>query len=542
VNLLLHSHFFILAFLLALAWFTPDLGDHWFRPLERWGGRFAQRKNAVLLSIALATIFLRVTLLLAWPVPVPRVHDEFSNLLAADTFVHGRLANPPHPMWLFLETFHVLQHPTYASMYPPAQGAVLAIGQLMGNPWIGVLLSTAGMCAAMTWALQGWLPSQWAFLGGVLVLLRIGLTSDWINSYWGGAVAAIGGALVIGALPRIKQRQRGTDSLLMGVGAGILANSRPLEGFVFCIPVLVALVTWLASKRGAGLASTGIRVLMPVAAILTLTLAFIAHYNWRVTGNALLFPEALDQEVYTNFPIFLWQTPKPPLQYHNPQFEEFYIRVDSNVYPRSLMVSVLRKSHSVWLFFLGTSLSIPLLALPRIITDKRIRFLVIQCACCAIGLLAVVWFYPHYAAPLTATIFIIVIQAWRHMRLWTCKGRALGVYLSRLIVLLLLARVPFSIAYHHEYPGPAWNIRRLRVIQQLDAMPGRHLVIVHYSEHHVVDQEWVYNGANVDQAKVVWAREIQGQDLGPLLRYFQDRTVWMVSADSSSSQLRLYSK
>ena len=143
------------------------------------------------------------------PVPSPDVYDEFSHLLVADTLRHFRLANPPHPLHQFFETFFVLQQPTYSSIYPLGQGLALALGwTIFGHPWAGVVLAVAAFCALCYWMLRGWTTPGWALVGGLLAVMEFGPLSQWMNGYWGGAVAAAAGCLVFGALPRLRKASR----------------------------------------------------------------------------------------------------------------------------------------------------------------------------------------------------------------------------------------------------------------------------------------------------------------------------------------------
>src|SRR4029077_2512656 len=282
-----------LALLALCAWIFPRLGDPFFRSCERAFGRFAQRKQLAILVAATAPILLRLALLPVLPIPAPAIHDEFSYLLAADTFAHGRLTNPPHPMWLSFETFHVNMRPTYASKYPPAQGMVLALGQLLWHPWLGVLLSVGAMCAAICWMLQGGFPPQWALFGGLLAAVRFGSFSYWINSYWGGAVAAIGGALAIGALPRVLRWQRLRDVVMLAAGLALLANSRPLEGLIFTIPIAIWLAVWLVRKDSIKFQAKVCRTILPLLAIGCCAGSWMIYYNWHLTGHPFLLPHIL---------------------------------------------------------------------------------------------------------------------------------------------------------------------------------------------------------------------------------------------------------
>jgi hypothetical protein len=537
----------LLLICLGGAWFVPRFLDREFAFVEAAGKRLAHFKAGAILAIFAAVIVIRLCVLLKLPVPFPQFHDEFSYLLAADTFAHGRLANPPHSMWFFFDTFHVNQHPAYMSKYPPAQGAVLAFGELLGHPWIGVLLSCAAMCAAVLWALQGWLPPPWALLGAAMLMLRVALFSYWMNSYWGGAVAAMGGALVLGAFPRLLRRWRIRDATMLGLGAAILANSRPFEGLIFCLPIAARLTIHLWKGRPELWTKAVPNFLVPLCLLGLVCGAFMAYYNWRGTGNPFLSPYVLNDRIYLSTPVFIWQRPGPPLSHTNRQLDDFY-----NGWARSSWMqgrpnglggiakaTVLDVARLTY-YFLFPELCIPALAFFLSIRSGKFRFLMLELVACIGGFVLVPWFQPHYAAPLVAALFCAIVQGLRHIRHWKYQDRPVGVALSRVLV---LSTVIFAV-WHHQFPPsfPRGMEYRDRFSAQLKATPGDHLVMVRYSNEHNPLAEWVYNNADIDHAKIVWARDIPGAERNTLLKYFRERKVWLAEPDARPPRIVLYSE
>src|SRR5581483_11609840 len=282
----------------------------WFRLLAR-------RRAIAIAAVMTFSIVLRLAAGLVLPHPRPIVGDEFSYLLGGEMLASGKLAAPEHPMWPFFESAHILVHPVYASKYPPAQAVFLALGEkLFGDPAVGVILSVALFAGAICWALQAYVPAGWALLGGLFTSIAFGPGHYWTESYWGGAVTALGAALLIGAYRRIVALQAPAYGWF-GAGALILLNSRPFEGgvLVACLGGAILFDAW--KRRSA----ESIVILAASAALIASVTIF---YNWNVTGSPWQMPYGAYQAQYGPAPT-LWILPaKLAPTYGHPELQRLF--------------------------------------------------------------------------------------------------------------------------------------------------------------------------------------------------------------------------
>lgn len=531
-----------------------------WRPLLRTHAeRLAPRTALCMGLLAGLVVLLRLLLLPRFPVPVPGVYDEFSHLLVADTLLHFRLANPPHPLHQFFETFFVLQQPTYSSIYPLGQGLLLAAGRILGGlPWTGVLLCTAALPALVYWMLRAWTTPGWALVGGFLALFEFGPLSQWMNSYWGGSLTAVAGCLVFGALPRVRRQGRQRDGLLLGLGLGIHLLTRPFESvFLLCSVVLFFLLAVRHRAVRQCLYRPATIALLAVLPAVTLTLL----QNKQVTGSWTTLPYQLSQYQYgvpsaltiQNNPIpHNLLTPQQALDYrmqtlaHGPDHDtvsKFFLRL------------AYRIRFCRFFFLPALYVAIPFFFLA--LKERRFCWVAITLALFALGTNLFPYFQFHYVAALICLFVLVSVTGLQQLSKITIRTQPAGAEAAFLLVCLCVlhfglwyglnlfgrGEIALSLRSFETWDsiGDIRGQRRATIANQLKKMPGQQLVFVRYSPHHVFQDEWVWNSADIDQAKVVWARDLGPQEDEQLRRYYPNRHVWLIEPDLPHPQLTPYS-
>lgn len=504
--------------------------------------------------------------------PIPAMHDEFSNLLAADTFCHGRLTNPTHSQWVHFESMHILQQPTYASKYPPLQGLFLAVGQsIFGSPVFGVWLSTTAAVAAVAWMLQAWVPARWAFFGGLITALHIGLHLRWGQTYMGGAPAVFGSALLIGAYRRWIRSNSAFSSVAGAMGLMLLANSRPFEGFLISLPIVGSVLIRVVKRvwrkadddqsdarnsdalvkvaAGAGptdgAVGSGKGMLAAATALIAGVIGMLV-YNQQITGHPLLMPYSLHSKTYMSGALFVGSSiARPAPEYRHAVMKDFHSdwELDSWSAQRTAtgFLRVKARYYSVCLFVLCSPvlMIVFLVGLRSWLRPRRAENLVVLAALLLmlLGSIAAVWVYPHYLSPGLPIILLVAITGAR--RAWCVHhgirrtGRQTITLLTGLSAVMCLA----TIFANAVLPREGWPSDRDSIIRELEAEPGPDLVIVRYAPNHSPHEEWVYNRADLDSASVVWARDMGAAGNQGLLDHFRDRRIWMLDADAVPRKL-----
>lgn len=501
-------------------------------------GRIGRRPRVALFLAGLLAFALHAALSFIW-FPEPKVVDEFSYLLAADTFASGRVTNPTHPLWPHFETNHVIQRPTYQSAYPPGEGLLLAAGQVLGgHPAVGLWLGAALASWAAGWMLLAWVPPLWALAGALVAAVHPGVAVYWHQSYMGGTVAMIGGALLFGGLRRLFARPSAWTSMLLGLGLAILANSRPYEGLVASLPAAAALAAWIRRQKREGAPRS--RVLLALAITLTAAAAWTAYYNGRVTGNPLRLPYQVHEAAYAAAPNFFWQRPRPVVAPHGSM--RAYQKARLQTYEeqqsaRGLAAGSMRKIAVLLRFYLATGLLLPpLLALRSALRDRWMLLAALSCGVTVLAILALKSVTPHYVSPVASLGLALWLEACRRFLRWRPRGLPVGAVALSAMAALLVASPALLLARLASRHAESWHLRRAAIVAELEKLPGKHLILVRYTESQP-RPEWVYNRADIDGAKTAWARELDPASNDAVLRHFSGHRVWLLEAEGQKGRL-----
>ena len=532
--------------LLALAW----------RPwIEPFGLRLAHKAGWCMLLLAALPVALRLFLLPHHPVPRPEIYDEFSHLLVADTLRHFRLANPPHPLPQFFETFFVLQEPTYSSIYPIGQGLVLAFGwMIFGHAWAGVLLSVAALSSLCYLMLRGWTTPGWALVGGLLAVFEFGPLNQWTNNYWGGALPAAAGCLVFGALPRLREHRRTRDAALLGIGLALHVLTRQYESIFLAASVLLFFMPELRNRQALrNVARTLPAAALAVAAAIGITLV----QDKQVTGSWMTLPEMLSQYQYGVPASLTFQEDPIPHRELTPQQALDYKMQRSfrGNGPETIGRFLIRLEYRLrfYRFFFLVPLYLAAGAFLVTVRGYRIAWLVLTLLIFALGVNFFPAFQFHYIAAVTCLFVLVSVMGLGWLSACAIRGLPVGRAAAQWVVFLCAAHFlfwhglhvfddqPFSLAMRRYETWNAINhgdpFGRRAVDAQLATAPGQQLVFVRYWPQHIFQQEWVYNAADIDSARVVWARDLGEAEDEKLRRYYPNRAVWLLEPDARPPKL-----
>ncbi len=514
----------------------------------RWGGWLS--------AAAVGAIAFLVAAAITQCAPyAPRVHDEFSYLLSADTLLHGRLANPIPEVWQPFQSFHILVEPAYASKYPLGQGALTALGLLVLDTPIAGCWLAAGLCAACTvWLLGGVTSRKWACLGGLLVALHPTLQVTWSQSLISGWLTAAASALLAGGVIRLRRKFQWGAALASGTGIALLALTRPFEGLVATVISAGMLLTLWHGRELQFKISTAMRTIpiaiLPIAAAISL----IGLQNYAICGKATLMPYQLHEQKYGVAPLFVFGQPQTPALASTADWpaglDAFHQgwSLDSYQARAGLKGWLQGIAEAFWTLWTDWSIFaiVPGLTLGYWYRYRVAKWLAVAVVLQMLISSTVCWIFAHYLSPALPWMVVLSVLGMRRLfhslqRLGRFERSNFAKFAAAIIATQLVLTAASAVRLSAD-PVRKWALQRAAIQADLQSRPGTHLILVRYKPDHNVHREWVYNGADLETEKVLWARG-ERADWNQRLsaKYTQSRFVWELHADDENASPKLLS-
>jgi hypothetical protein len=266
--------------------------------------------------------------------------------------------------------------------------------------------------------------------------------------------------------------------------------------------------------------------------IAAFTAGGIAYYNWRITGSALTLPYTLYSKTYMVSPIFVWESEQPAPSYSNDIMRRMHVEWEPE-FQRA-------RSQSTLAGWIRAKLSeYPILVLAALLLcgvisqEHRIGLLAALLATFLVGLCLQRYVQLHYLAPIVPALAAVFMLFLRRISLWQYAGRRIGHGVAIAIFAtafgLALFRGIQSMGWYSGYAGS----ERAAIESRLATIPGRHLVVVRYGPTHNVLDELVYNTADIDRSRIVWACDMGPEADQQLLAYYSGRKFWLLQPDVS---------
>jgi hypothetical protein len=256
--------------------------------------------------------------------------------------------------------------------------------------------------------------------------------------------------------------------------------------------------------------------------------------NRQVTGSWATLPYSLSRYQYGVPAAFTWQAnPVPHLELTREQQLQYRMQTSFRSSGSETIVSYLQRLEYRVRFYRFFFLPPLYVALPFFFArmrEWRFAWVALTLLLFALGVNFYPFFEPHFIAAETCLFVLVSITGLQQLSKWNDAGR--------IIIFLCLAHFVFWYARSftdHLNPDP-----RAAIHQQLAQAPGKQLVFVRYWPQHIFQNEWVYNQADIDHARVVWARDLGPTEDEKLLHYYPDRNAWLLEPDATPPKLGPY--